>query len=198
MNMVLTEKPKADLTPAERQPGTPRFAGLLSGCRHTKPHWYVAATHPKAERRAHAALHLKGYTAYLPLITSRWRDRTWHTGPLWPGYVFLQLSPNQPWYPIRFAPGVFQLLCINGMPNPCPDGLVEAVQGAEAQRATPTPDSALWAPGAIVALANGIFAGHHAIVTRVSKERAYVALMLFGQPREVPVPLDCLTTCDND
>jgi transcription antitermination factor NusG len=73
---------------------------------------------------------------------------------------------------------------------------VEAVQAAEAQRATPTPDSALWAPGDAVALANGIFAGHHAIVTKVRSDRALVAIMMFGNIREVSVDLDCLTVRD--
>jgi transcription antitermination factor NusG len=165
-----------------------------SGCR---PRWYVVQSQPKAERTAHAALHLKGYEPYLPLITTRWRDRTWHTQPLFAGYLFCRLDLSRPWYPIRWCPGVFSLLSINGTPTPCPDAVLDALRATEALRATPMPPSALWAPGMPCRLATGAFAGHDAVVTEVGHDMALVALMMFGHLRTVSVPLDCLTTRDD-
>jgi transcriptional antiterminator RfaH len=164
-----------------------------SGCR---PAWYVVATYPKAERRAHAALHHKGYQPYLPLITVRLPNRHYHTSALFPGYLFIRLSPLKPWYPIRYAPGVFHLLTVEGKPHPCRAGAVEALQALEAQRATPLPESALWAPGMPCSLGTGPFEGHLGMVLSVGREMALVSLMLFGALREVSVGVDCLRARD--
>jgi hypothetical protein len=103
-----------------------------------RPRWCVIASYPKAERRAHAALHLKGFEPYLPLITYRWADRTWHTGPLFPGYLFVRIDLAKPWHPVLHAPGVFSLLATDGIPSPCPCAVIEALQATEAARATRT------------------------------------------------------------
>jgi len=71
----------------------------------SRPVWCVVATLPRQERTAYAELHRRGFEAYLPLITTRWRDRTWHTSPLFPGYVFVRIRLDQPWNPVRYAPG---------------------------------------------------------------------------------------------
>ena len=166
-----------------------------SGCR-PGPRWYVVQSQPKAERTAHAALHLKGYQPYLPLITTRWRDRTWHTGPLFTGYLFVKIDLSRPWYPIRWCPGVFSLIAIDGTPTPCPDAAVDALRATEAIRATPLPKSAAWAPGMPCSLATGALSGHQGVVTEVEDDTARVALLMFGHLREVSVPLDCLTSRD--
>lgn len=162
------------------------------GCRD----WFVVTTKPQAERRAHAALHLKGYRPYLPTITTRWRDRTWHTTPLFPRYLFVRLDLAHPWYPIRYAPGVFNLVGINGIPSPCPQGAVEAIQEAEAVRALLPPPKQRWSPGQACALASGPFEGCDAVILKVGTDMALVALMMFGHLREVAVQLDCLRTRD--
>jgi transcription antitermination factor NusG len=178
-----------ELPARERESSRPRGAALPSGSR---PAWCVVATHPKAERRAHASLHHFGFDAYLPLITVRWRDRSWHTGPLWPGYVFVQLDLGRPWHPVTHAPGVFQLLSIDGAPSICPDTIISLLQATEAERASPTRETASWAPGALCALGNGSLRGHPAVVLRVARETAHVSVMIFGGLREVQAPVSWL------
>lgn len=179
----------------ERQPGRPRVAGLPSGSR---PAWCVVATLPKAERRAHASLHRFGLDAYLPLLTTRWRDRTWHTGPLFPGYCFVRLDLDRPWSPVKHAPGVFTLLSIDGIPSICPDAVLSVLQASEALRATPTPTSASWAPGMACSLRKGYaFEGLPAVVTAIEPgDVASVSIMFLGQLRNVSLPLDCLVGRD--
>lgn len=162
----------------------------------SRAEWCVAATLPKAERRAHASLHRFGFTAYLPLVTTRWRDRTWHTGPLWPGYLFVQLDLTKPWSPVTHCPGVFNLVGINGIPSTCPQGAVEAIQAAEAVRALLPPVQQRWSPGAACALASGPFQDCDAVVLKVGADMALVALMMFGHLREILVQLDCLRARD--
>lgn len=159
--------------------------------------WCVAATLPKAERRAHAALHRFGFNAYLPLVTVRWRNRTWHTQPLWPGYLFVQLDLTKPWSPVKNCPGVFNLVSFNGSPATCPQGAVEAIQEAEAVRALYPPAEQPWRPGQPCRLNGGPYDGVDAVVLKVGKaDRVLVAMMMFGQLREVLVDENCLRARD--
>ena len=170
------------------------FAPMPSGCRPKR--WFVVASYPRAERRAHAALHLKGYCPYLPLVTVRRPDRSYHTHALFPGYLFVHLDPAKPWYPIRFAPGVFSLLTIEGIPNPCPAGAVEALQATDAARASPLPASSYWAPGMPCSLAVGTLAAVPGVVLEVRDDMAFVSTMMFGHLREISVSVDCLRARD--
>jgi transcriptional antiterminator RfaH len=178
----------------ERESGRPRGAGLPSGCR---PAWCVAATYPKAERRAHAALHLKGYDPWLPLITIRWRDRTWHTRPAFPGYVFLRLDLSRPWYPIRHAPGVFQLLMTDSHPAICPDHAVEALQSALHAAEPFSAPKPPWKPGTPCSVVLGPMAGLPAVVLSVHDNEALVSLMFLGHLREIHVSTDALEPRDD-
>jgi hypothetical protein len=163
-----------------------------------RPGWYVAATLPKAERRAHASLHLAGYEPYLPLLTTRRPDRSWHTTALFQGYVFCRIGPAQPWYPIRLAPGVYSLLTTNGLPTPCPEAVILALQAGDALRASPLPATAYWAPGMACSLGKPhAMADLPAVVIAVQRETATIAIMMLGHLRSVSVPLDCLAPREN-
>lgn len=169
------------------------FAPTPSGRR-----WFVVATKPRAERRAHAALHLKGYQPFLPEVTVRRRDRSWRTVPLFPGYVFIRLDLARPWYPIRFAPGVFQLLTINGVPAPCPDHAVEAVQSALQAAQALAGEKERWRVGSPCSLSLHPLRGVPAIVTAIHDGRAQVAVMMLGQLRQLAVRVDQLAPPGDD
>ena len=172
-------------------------APMPSGCRLA---WCVAATYPKAERRAHAALHLKGFEAYLPLITVRRRDRSYHTEPAFSGYIFLHLDLNRPWYPIRWAPGVFHLLTTDGLPTICQDSVVEAVRSAleAAEKAIhcQAAENTQWAPGALLAVSSGVLRDCNCVLLSHHNGTARVAAMIAGHLCTVSVPLDCLRARD--
>lgn len=158
--------------------------------------WCVLASKPHAERRAHAALHLKGYQPYLPLITVRWRDRTWHTAPLFPGYVFCRLDLSKPWHPVTRTPGVFQLLMINGQPATCPDHALEAVQSALQAAEALAASRTRWSVGQPCSLAYGPLRGMPAIITAIDGDQARVAVMMLGQLRVVRIDTEHLRTRD--
>jgi transcription antitermination factor NusG len=158
----------------------------------SRPPWCVAATHPRAERRAHAELHRRGFHVYLPLITVRWADRTWHTVPAFPRYLFVRLDLTKPWNPVRYAPGVYSLVSFNDKPATCSDTVVEAVRSAlHAAKAVSAPEHA-WKPGTPCSLALGPLAGMPAIVTQVGHDMATVAVMMLGHLREVAVQLNAI------
>ena len=161
-----------------------------------QPSWCVVRTHAKAERRAHAALHLRGFDAYLPLVTIRWRDRTWHTQPAFQSYLFVRLDLTRPWHPVTACPGVYHLLRVNSRPATCSDTVVaalrEALDGADALAATEPP----WKAGTPCSLAVGPLAGMSGIVLSIHNGTARVAAMIAGHLCTVSVPLDCLRTRD--
>lgn len=192
MSAAIDTKPGSRLDAQDRTCGEPSIpAARPSGSR-----WFVVASQAKAERRAHASLHRFGYQPYLPLITVRWRDRSWHTQALFPGYLFVHIQPGKSWYPIRYAPGVFGLVSIEGKPTPCPEGAVEALQASEVVRATCLRFGPQWAPGMPCSLAAGAFEGCPAVVLKVGQDMALVSLLMFGELREVAVQLDCLVARD--
>lgn len=185
---MLDALPATRLDAAQQDVALPRFAPTPSGCRR----WYVVASQPKAERRAHAALHLKGYNPYLPLLTIRLPNRHYRTGPLFPGYLFVNLDPAKPWYPIRYAPGVFRLLTIEEKPTPCPSGVVEAIQAGDEARSMPTTRESPWVPGAACEASLGGGQTVEGVVLSVRGQRAVIASIMFGHLREMVVRLDSL------
>jgi len=166
-----------------------------SGCRPPGPRWFVVSTYPQAEHRAVANLALKGFEAYLPLITVSRRLRRSHATtrvevPAFPAYAFVRLDLRHPWYPIRYVPGVFSLISVDGIPTPCPETAVDALQTAQALAATQQPKTSQWAPGDAVAVANGAFSGHPAVVLEVEPNTVAIAILAFGALHRVTLRAD--------
>ena len=168
------------------------------------PRWAVLATYPQSEAWAEQNLRQRGYTPFLPRYAARQRDRSLPTlvrtviRPLFAGYIFCQHDPRDPWRPIRYCPGIRANL-IGGLGvQYARNGDVEAVRSAlhaaEAQAASIDAQDARRRVGALVAPANGSpFAGHHAVVTEILPgNRAMIAIMMFGELRQVSVDVRCL------
>jgi transcriptional antiterminator RfaH len=165
------------------------------------PRWFVVSTYPQAERRALDHLQQQGYDAYLPLCTIRRRDRVLRTlfhpveVPLFPSYAFVSFDPqHDPWRPIVNTLGVYALLRRpDGIPNPVARGSVEALQALDALRRSIAPPGASWASGMPCSPATGTpFAGHPAVVVSVTGQRAIIAMLLFGELRQVSVDVSSL------
>jgi len=159
----------------------------------------VAATQPQAERWAQTNLARRGYLTYLPLLAVQRRDRATHRMmhtvhiPLFPGYLFMQLATSDPWTPIRYAPGVANLLMAAGRPEQVRPGLVEALQAGDSARRSIAPPAATWTPGAPCKLADGRFNGCEAVVIHAAPiGNIRVALLMFGALREIDVPAEWL------
>ena len=170
------------------------------------PRWFVVSTYPQAERRALDHLQQQGYDAYLPLCTIRRRDRVLRTlfhpveVPLFPSYAFVSFDPqHDPWRPIVNTLGVYALLRRpDGIPNPVARGSVEALQALDALRRAVAPPGAYWAPGSVLEVSRGSFSGHRGALLRLlTKDRAVVMLLLFGELRQVVVPITDLAVAQN-
>jgi transcriptional antiterminator RfaH len=178
-------------------PPTP--SGSRSGTR-----WFVVATYAHAEERAETNLRDQGYEAFLPLITVR---RCHHhvvrivDRPLFPGYLFTRFdAQREPWRPITNTPGVYDLIRnrATGMPEAVANGATEALQAIQALAATQPQETIQWAPGAAVAVANGAFQGHPAVVVEVEPKTntVAIAIMAFGTLHRVTLKADRLVARD--
>jgi transcription antitermination factor NusG len=159
-------------------------------------HWAVVQTHPQAERWANANLTRQGYATYLPLAIVRRRDRAipslYHRAeaPLFGNYLFVVIDRH--WAPIAHTRGVLRLLMANGKPGIVARAAVEALQAAQADRATQPPPNAPWAPGTACSLTTGPLRGHPAVVLSVRNQHARLSVMLFGALRDVSAPVSWL------
>jgi transcription antitermination factor NusG len=115
---------------------------------------------------------------------------------MFPRYLFIDHDRPDFWRPIRETQGVASVLTCGSRMQYANAGAVEAVQAAELLAATYPPDRQLFAPGALVTLANGSLSGHPAVVLDVSRDTARVSVLLFGALRQVTAPLDCLVARD--
>ena len=159
--------------------------------------WGVVHTHPQAERWAAQNLQRQGYAAYLPTHTVRIRDRTTPTltrpveRPLFTSYLFVAV-PLSHWAPIRHTLGVRTLLMSGINPYLLPDAVWNALQAGEALRRSVQAPAACWAPGTPCSPGNGVFTGHPAVVVSVTGHRAIIAMLLFGELRQVSVDVSSL------
>ncbi len=93
--------------------------------------WFAIQTRPRWEKNASILLEGKGYELFLPLYNCRrrWSDRIKEIElPLFPGYLFCRLSPQERILPLLTTPGVVGLVGIGRRPIPIPDHEIAAVQ----------------------------------------------------------------------
>src|SRR5262245_47230439 len=86
--------------------------------------WAVVQTEPQRERLVRLLLMRSAFETYLPRIKERQRVLF-----LFPGYVFVHVVER--WHPIRWTPGVVQLLANGDQPARLPDDVVLALKSRE-------------------------------------------------------------------
>jgi transcription antitermination factor NusG len=162
------------------------------------PRWAVLATYPQSEAWAEQNLRQRGYTPFLPRYLAKVRDRSVPTitrlveRPLFPGYIFCQHNPPDPWRPIRYCPGIRANLIGGKEVQYARPGAVEAVQAAQAFAATQPPETSQWHLGDAVAPRVGPFAGLPGVVLALQEEHTVVGILFLGQLREVVYPFDAI------
>jgi transcription antitermination factor NusG len=177
---------------------TPDSRGDLRCYGSGAPRWAVVQTHPQAEHWANSNLLRNGYRTFLPLCTVQRRDRVLPTlkrlvvVPLFSRYLFVQHDNPDLWRPIRETPGVHCVLTNGNRIQYARAGDVEAVQASEALRRTPTTPGSLWRPGAPCQPRDGPFQGLPAVVLEVERQIAKVAIVMFGELRQVSVDVNSL------
>jgi len=122
--------------------------------------------------------------------------------PLFSNYLFIAHVPGSPWRGIRGAPGVGKLLLDGFRPQYAGVGAIEMLQATEEARRNPVPEAA-WRSGAACTIDRGTFSGQDGVVVEVHGSSARIGLFVFGQLRDVSVPIENLApretaTCHRD
>lgn len=92
--------------------------------------WYAAYTCPRHEKHVAQQLVQHHIASFLPLYSSvrRWKDRRKRLDlPLFPGYVFVQMTDRNRVEVLRL-PGVVQLVCFQGKPAAIDPAEIEALR----------------------------------------------------------------------
>jgi transcriptional antiterminator NusG len=77
--------------------------------------WYALYTNPRAEKKVHRELLIRGIETYLPLLTTlkQWSDRKKKVEiPLFNSYIFVRTELEKNYYPILEIPGIVKFVKI--------------------------------------------------------------------------------------
>jgi transcription antitermination factor NusG len=142
--------------------------------------WYVTYTCPRHEKYVAQQLAERNIGSFLPLYTSvrRWKDRRKRLElPLFPGYVFVQLTEGNRLDILRL-PGVVQIVCFQGKPAAIPLTEIDALRRGMAGAVVVQPHPFLQA-GRRVRIVNGPMAGVEGIfVRRKDQVRIVISISL--------------------
>ena len=155
--------------------------------------WFALRVKCRYEKLTSMLLRDKGYEEFVPLYWSRrrWSDRFQTVDlPLFPGYVFCRLHPQQLRLPILKTPGVLHFAGIGRIPVPIDDGEIHAIQAAlhSGLRAEPWPFLKV---GQWVRLEEGPLNGLEGIFIELRKQHRIVVSVTLLQ-RSIAVEIDRL------
>ena len=148
------------------------------------PEWYVLQTKARRETTALANLERQGYRSWLPKqrVTTCRRTRI---VPLFPGYLFVRLSPDvDNFAPIRSTFGVLRLVRFGDAYARVPDEMVDELCAHADEHGVCEAVERSLEPGDRVEIIEGAMAGYAAMVARF-QGRDRVALLLDVSGRHV-------------
>lgn len=156
--------------------------------------WYAIYTYPRHEKTVTEQLEWKSVEVFLPTLEteSRWKDRKVRIrAPLFPGYVFTRIHPNER-TKVLATPSVIRILSFNGMPAPVPDAEIDAVRLCLDRGAALEKHSFLKV-GERVRVTHGAFEGLKGIVIRHKNQcKLVVSIDLIHQSVALEINADLL------
>jgi len=155
--------------------------------------WYLIKAKPGQTERAAQELRNQNYEVFCPSIQVervRGGKRIQKTEPLFPGYLFIELSETDSnWRPIRSTRGVAYIVCFGNKPAVVPDQVVENLR----EREKVQEQRRDLAPKQPVIIDEGPFRHLNAIFLEYDGEkRAFLLLELLGRWQKLSLPLDTI------
>lgn len=153
--------------------------------------WYALRIQTRLGTTAAATLRGKGYEEFLPLYPERrrWSDRVKDTlQPLFPGYMFCRLDPEDRLMPILTIPGVIGIVSAGKTPIPIPDEEIGGIRDV-LRTGLPAHPWPFLEAGSRVAIEQGALAGMQGIITNTDKVCRLVVSIAMLQ-RSVAVEID--------
>lgn len=142
--------------------------------------WYAAYTCPRHEKYVAQQLVRREIGSFLPLYSSvrRWKDRRKRVYlPLFPGYVFVQMTERNRLDILRL-PGVVQLVCFQGKPATIAPAEIDALRRGTTGSVVVQPHPYL-REGRRVRIINGPMTGTEGIfVRRKHQTRLVISISL--------------------
>ncbi len=153
--------------------------------------WVVVNTHPHRERVALDHLQRQEFDSYCPLIrrrVSHARRVTDALRPLFPGYVFVRISPTtQRWRPLLSTMGVRNVVRCGGEISLLDDGFVRSLKAREVDGAICRPETP-YSVGQQVRISGGAFDGLVATIIEMhERDRMTVLMDLLNRPVKTKV-----------
>jgi transcriptional antiterminator RfaH len=160
--------------------------------------WLLVATKARAEAVAAEHLARQGFGVCAPQLRVKKRRRgqwQWVVEPLFPGYVFVQLTlGEQDIAPIRSTVGCRGLVRFGGTPQPVPEVIISPLLAMNDQPVAL--DSALKA-GDRVRIEEGAFAGLEAVFTLPKGEdRVQVLIDILGGTQRIVLDKEAISRVD--
>lgn len=173
------------------QPVAPRMGGAWTAPEPSleSPRWFVVRTKTRREDYALQQLERRSVAAFLPRVVEFGQEQV---GPLFPGYLFVQILLLRQYHCVVWTPGVRTFVAFGAVPTPLPDAAVRFI------RANADADGVIrpgmpYRPGDRVQIRSGPLAGLVAVVQTPCPQRGRVKVLLdflrHGTSAEVPAAL---------
>ncbi len=157
--------------------------------------WYLIQCKGGESFRAASHLESQGYHVFHPVLAVQRKRRNklvWHTEPLFPHYLFIELDQvSCNWRPIRSTRGVLRLVTFGDQPAAVPTDIVETLRQNSVQGEASK--EVYFHVGDAVEVTKGPFKGQLAQLTELKgQDRALLLLTLLNRPQHVEVPIEHL------
>lgn len=152
--------------------------------------WYLLQCKPRQDARAAANLHNQGYRIFHPQLR---REAPGAAGrnavaePLFPGYLFIQLTGQDNWAPLRSTRGISRIVSFNNTPARVTDDIIQRIEERCRLPVAPKPHVA----GDRVCITQGPLQMLEGIFLAMDgQQRVVILLQLLNRKQPVHLPLD--------
>jgi transcriptional antiterminator RfaH len=160
--------------------------------------WYLVRTKTGKERWVRDQLIAQLPEVFLPLLearVSRWGKLAWSIAPLFPGYLFARLDPQNDYFGVRYLPGVQSLVSAGNDPIAVPSGVIEEIRRRATNGVVKIKEK-VFDSGDLLLVAQGPFRGFEAIFERYLSGAERIAILLSAidaQGLRVVLPASAVT-----
>jgi len=160
-----------------------------------RPFWYLLQCKPRQDERAHLNLLQQDYVVFHPQLLSERiirgkRQRVRES--LFPGYLFIQLSRNDNWGPLRSTRGVSRIVEFNHGPATVAEHVIEHLRARCIESSLAEPDEAL-KPGQNLQIVSGPLAPLEGVFLGLQgTDRVMILLQFLNREQSVCLPLSVI------
>ena len=162
--------------------------------------WYLAQCKPNAAQIAVRNLENQSFGTFLPLqeITKR-KGRIFQRQirPLFPGYLFVQIDPDQgPWRQVNSTRGVTRLVRLGAEPSVVPNEIVQTlIARCDTQSILRQTSETQLHAGNQAQVTQGAFSGFIATISEIEpNNRINILIEIMGQTTKVAIDAGALQT----